>query len=244
MQTADRPLRFDGRPYDVAPIRQLLMAVFTPEELRRFCLDRPLFQRIVPRFDPGCGLEEMVDEVIDYCQTQRLCGMLLAEVQATHAGQYARIFGEETPAARPQQRRQGLALDGVRVLGCSLRNVDSLRPGLTCHVGGHEVEIWAESYTPRGGETVHRYTDGPMAGDAAVIRHGNAVTLGAWSPTLIREVLAGLLRARDIPQQVLPEGVRVARRGDLATWLNFNQAPAELPDGTMLEPVSFSQRPV
>ena len=117
-----------------------------------------------------------------------------------------------------------------------------MRPGLTCHVGPHLVEIWAESYTPRGGEATHRYGDGPMAGEAAVVRHGNAVTLGAWSPTLIREVISGLLAERGIPHALLPEGVRVARRGPLATWMNFNEAPVTLPDGTLLAPVSFEQR--
>ena len=81
-----------------------------------------------------------------------------------------------------------------------------------------------------------------MAGEAAVVRHGNAVTLGAWSPGLIREVLAGLLAERGIPHERLPEGVRVAGRGTLATWMNFNQEPATLPDGSVLGPVAFEQR--
>jgi beta-galactosidase len=105
------------------------------------------------------------------------------------------------------------------------------------------VEIWAESYALRGGEAICTYGDGPMAGEAAVVRHGNAVTLGAWSTGLIREVVAGLLAERGIPQERLPEGVRVARRGGTATWMNFNEGPATLPDGTPLGPVSFELRP-
>lgn len=81
-----------------------------------------------------------------------------------------------------------------------------------------------------------------MAGEAAVVRNGNAVTLGAWSPTLIREVLSGLLTERGIPHQLLPEGVRVARRGGTATWMNFNEQPAAMPDGSVLGPVSFDLR--
>lgn len=147
-----------------------------------------------------------------------------------------------TMSGRVYEEGQPGPLTGL--LGCTLRNIDSLRPGLTCLVGVHEVEIWAESYTPRGGEVVHPYADGPMAGDAAVVQHGHAVTIGAWSASLIREVVAGLLGERDIPHQQLPEGVRVARRGELATWMNFNQTPATLPDGSILGPVSFSQRPL
>lgn len=41
------------------------------------------------------------------------------------------------------------------LLGCKLQNVDSLRPGLACHVRAHLVEIWAESYAPRGGQVLH-----------------------------------------------------------------------------------------
>jgi beta-galactosidase len=130
------------------------------------------------------------------------------------------------------------------LLGCKLRNFDAMRPGLFCHVGSHRVELWAESYDPRGGTATHTYADGPIEGEAAVVRHGNAVTLGAWSPGLIGEVLEGLLDEQGIPHQRLPEGVRVARRGALATWMNFNEEPVTLPDGTLLGPVAFEQRAV
>jgi beta-galactosidase len=146
-----------------------------------------------------------------------------------------------TPSGRVQEDGQPGPLR--HLLGCALKNVDAMRPGLVCHVGPHQVEIWAESYEPRGGEATHRYSDGPMAGEAAVVRHGNAVTLGAWSPPLIQEVLATLLTERGIPHQQLPDGVRVARRGALATWMNFNQTAATLPDATVLGPVTFEQRP-
>jgi hypothetical protein len=36
--------------YNIAAILRLLLAAFTPEELRRFCLDRPTFQPVVARF--------------------------------------------------------------------------------------------------------------------------------------------------------------------------------------------------
>ena len=50
--------------YDVAKIRELLTKAFTPEDLRRFCEDRPVFRPIVRRFGPGQGLDDMVAEVI------------------------------------------------------------------------------------------------------------------------------------------------------------------------------------
>jgi beta-galactosidase len=88
----------------------------------------------------------------------------------------------------------------------------------------------------------HSYTDGPLTGQAAVVRHGNVTTVGAWSPTLVAEILTNLLSELQIPTIELPEGVRVARRGSITTWMNFNLEPVTLTDGTTLGPVSFEQR--
>ena len=88
----------------------------------------------------------------------------------------------------------------------------------------------------------HTYADGPLAGQAAVVRHGNVTTIGAWSESLVQEVLAGLLAELEIPTTELPDGVRVARRGAITTWMNFNLEPVTLADGTTLGPVSFQQR--
>ena len=67
--------------YNIAAIRKLLMAAFTPEDLRRFCQDRPLFRPIVTRFGVGHGFEDLVDRVIDYCDTHLLWPEFLAEVK-------------------------------------------------------------------------------------------------------------------------------------------------------------------
>ncbi|MCC2628337.1 MAG: Beta-galactosidase, partial [Thermomicrobiales bacterium] len=106
----------------------------------------------------------------------------------------------------------------------------------------HPVETWAESYEPLGGEVTHTYADGPVAGQAAVVRNGNVTTVGAWSPSLIAEILTTLLAELQIPTTQLPDGVRVARRGAITTWMNFNLEPVTLADGTTLSPVSFQQR--
>ncbi len=77
--------------YNVGAIRELLLAAFTPQDLRRFCQDRLLFQPIVVRFGPGHGLDDMVDEVIDYCRTRLLWDDLLADVKEANPLQYARF---------------------------------------------------------------------------------------------------------------------------------------------------------
>lgn len=175
---------------------------------------------------------------------------LMGEARARHLAQAAgdALFlagprtGLRTPSGRVHEDGQPGPLRPL--LGCGLRNFDAMRPSLICHAGGHRVEYWAESYTLHGGQAVLTYDDGPMAGEAAVVRHGNAITCGAWSESLLQELLASLLRERGIPHQRLPEGVRVARRGGLETWMNFNEFAVTLPDGSSLPPVGFVQRTV
>jgi beta-galactosidase len=128
------------------------------------------------------------------------------------------------------------------LLGQRLLNFDGMRPGLTVRAGGHEVEVWAESYEPLGSEVVITYDDGPLAGQAAVTRAGQTYSIGAWSETLITSVLADVLEAAGIAIVTLPEGVRISRRGSTEIWMNFNQESATLPDGTVIGPVSFQFR--
>jgi hypothetical protein len=55
----------------------------------------------------------------------------------------------------------------------------------------------------------------------------------------VTEVLTGLLDEAGIPQQTLPDGVRVSRRGGGEIWMNFNESEIRLADGRTLGPVSF-----
>ncbi len=76
--------------YNLAAIRELLQAAFTAETLRRFCLDRPTFRPVTAEFGPGHGLDDMVDRVIDYCETHLLWQEFLAEVERENPRQYGR----------------------------------------------------------------------------------------------------------------------------------------------------------
>jgi formylglycine-generating enzyme required for sulfatase activity len=82
---------------DIAKIRQLLLAAFTPEDLRRFCYDRPTFRPIVPHFGSGHGLTDMVDRVVEYCDRHVLLDGLLTEVRQYNPRQYARFFESAPP---------------------------------------------------------------------------------------------------------------------------------------------------
>jgi beta-galactosidase len=110
------------------------------------------------------------------------------------------------------------------------------------HAGGHEVVNWAEAYRPTTGTALVTYDDGPFAGQAAVVRNGNAVSIGAWSASLLAEVLIGICAEVGVPFVALPEGVRVSRCGSSEIWMNFNEADSRLPDGSTMAPVSFQIR--
>ena len=169
-------------------------------------------------------------------------------MSARHLTEVARtarlVFGPRTAYRTPSGRVHEDGQPGPlrELLGLHLLNFDGMRPGLGVQVGAHPVVTWAESYDPVGGEATHTYADGPLAGQAAVIRNGNVTTIGAWSETLVKELLVGLLAELEIPTTELPDGVRVARRGAITTWMNFNLEPVTLADGTTLGPVSFQQR--
>jgi len=172
---------------------------------------------------------------------------LMSPERAAHLGDVARdaavIFGPRTAyrALSGRVHEEGQPGPLRSLLGCSLRNFDALRPGMSVTVGDHAIETWAESYTVHEGDVILTYRDGPLAGDAAVVRHGAVTTIGAWSDGLVTEVLRGVLDARQIAVTPLPEGVRLAQRGNIVTALNFNQEAATLPDGRRLEAVSFQQ---
>jgi flagellar basal body-associated protein FliL len=89
-QESQTPIPVDEPAHNLAAIRDLLEAAFTAETLRRFCLDRPAFRPITAEFGPGHGLDDMVDRVIDYCETHLLWREFLAEVERENPRQYRR----------------------------------------------------------------------------------------------------------------------------------------------------------
>jgi beta-galactosidase len=125
------------------------------------------------------------------------------------------------------------------LLGCSLLNYDALRPKMVVLVDDEEVVLWAESYRTDRAEVMFRYDDGPLKGQAAVVRKGRAFTIGALSPILIGRVFAQVLTGAGLEVTPLDDGVRVSRRGQQTIWLNFAEDDHRLPDGRTIDPVSF-----
>jgi beta-galactosidase len=174
----------------------------------------------------------------------QLMGTERADHLASYASDAILVFGPRTA----YRTMTGLVhADGQpgplrELVGHALRNFDGMRPGLTVRTGGHEVLTWAESYRPTTGMTLVSYDDGPFAGEAAVVRNGNAVSIGAWSASLITELLTGILTEAGIASNPLPEGVRVSRRGSNEVWMNFTDSEVSLPGGVTLAPVSYRIR--
>ena len=174
----------------------------------------------------------------------QLMGNERADHLAAYAGTARLVFGPRTAYRTPSGRVHEDGQPGPlrELVGHALLNFDALRPGLHVHVGSHQVETWAEAYRPASGRALMTYADGPLVGEAAVVRHGNAISIGAWSTSLIGEVLASVLTEAGIPVMALPEGVRVSRNGGTEIWMNFTERPATLPDGSTIGPVSFQLR--
>jgi len=181
---------------------------------------------------------------------------LMTPARAAHlqdAARHARIvFGPRTAYRTPSGRTPEDGQPGVLrdLLGVRLQNFDSLRPGLHVTVTASsedssgqpvaaQAHTWTESYRLAGAQATHAYADGPLAGQPAVTRHGNVTVIGAHSEALIRSVLSAELAAAGLPQQDLPEGVRVSRRSGVTLLQNWTDDTVHLA-GRTLAPISFT----
>jgi len=80
-------------PYPL--LRNLLRQVFTAETLPRFCQDRPLFRDLRNSFGPRAGLDDMIDDLFEFCHTRLLWEELLDGVAAHSPGWYNRVAAEQ-----------------------------------------------------------------------------------------------------------------------------------------------------
>lgn len=79
----------ESTSYDTAAISDLLLAAFSPEDLRRLCRDNEPLRPILHHLSPKHSLLEMVDSVIDYCERMLTFDELLAAVAAVRPRRYA-----------------------------------------------------------------------------------------------------------------------------------------------------------
>jgi hypothetical protein len=99
-----QPERLSLDQLDPAALRGLLKDAFTPQELRRFCYDHDEFRDVLDQFGPDAGINEMVDELITYCDKGLLFSELLSKVRDYNRRQYDRYAGRlyrDVPGASP-----------------------------------------------------------------------------------------------------------------------------------------------
>lgn len=79
--------------YNINAVRELLLAGFSAEELKRFCFDRPHFRPVYDEFSGGMGKAAVVDRILEFSQAKSLLPELLAEVKKLNPRQYANFEG-------------------------------------------------------------------------------------------------------------------------------------------------------
>jgi hypothetical protein len=81
----------DTGGYDLAAVRDLLLAAFTAPDLRRLFLytDNGGLRPLTQEFSPNDGLTAMVDRTIEFCLSRNLLPDLLREVERVNSRQYA-----------------------------------------------------------------------------------------------------------------------------------------------------------
>ena len=136
----------NAQEYDIAEIRNLLTEAFTAKDLRRFCYDRPTFRPIVDEFAPDHGVADMVDRVIDYCQTHYLWNELLAEVALVRSRHYARFQPHLGKSAPPPATGTAAAVATARAWPAWYWVVGALIVVLLVIVG-----VWWPGFRPENG---------------------------------------------------------------------------------------------
>jgi beta-galactosidase len=115
------------------------------------------------------------------------------------------------------------------LLPLRVTRVESLRPGVGDTIewagGRQQVGTWLERIESDM-EPVARFSDG----SGAAYARGNRHYLGFWpDPAFLAAYFAPLAGAAGLQPTVLPEGLRLRRRGNLTFAFNSNSVPLEAP---------------
>ena len=126
----------DMQSYELAAIRDMLLAALTTDDLRRLVLytSRPALKPLIHELSPGDGLAAMTEKTITYCHKQDCLGDLLAEVKKANPRQYARFesqlaLGDDADqAALPAAAPAGTATRGATYV-THVQHADSIAIG-------------------------------------------------------------------------------------------------------------------
>jgi beta-galactosidase len=125
----------------------------------------------------------------------------------------------------------------AELMGVTIGRVDALRPGIseTLAFGEHSLNYhtWADLLEPTSASVMAYYRCHAYPESAAVTHHvfgdGQCYTLGMWGDELAHAVIfQQILGQLNLQLTLLPEGVRLVKRGDMTTLLNFNREPQTL----------------
>jgi beta-galactosidase len=204
-----------------------------------------LFYRALRSLGVDVDIRHPDDDLSGYKVIVAPAIQLMDQRRADHLESYTsgskHVFGPRTGYRTPTGRVHEDGQPGPlrSVTGCSLLNFDGLLPGMTVEVGEHEAKTWAEGYRLISGQALLHYTSGPLSGQAAVVENGNVTTIGAWSSTLVSDVLRGILEEAGVPTVALPDGVRVTKRGNARVWVNFTEDKVAVDGGPEIEPIGY-----
>lgn len=83
----------DTQAYDLAVVRDLLLAAFTADDLRRVILytSLPALKPLIHQFSAGDGLAAMVEKTTTFCHKQDCIDDLLTEVKTANSRQFSRF---------------------------------------------------------------------------------------------------------------------------------------------------------
>ena len=82
--------------YQISTVRDLLLAGFTADDLRRLVLytSKLALEPLIHEFGSGDGLSAMVEKTVTFCQKQDCMGELLEEVKEANPRRYAQFEGD------------------------------------------------------------------------------------------------------------------------------------------------------
>ncbi len=130
----------------------------------------------------------------------------------------------------------------AELAGVKVKNFDAMRPGLTSRIEGFDqsfqTHTWNESLEviAEDVQVLATHFDDPLYDEAAVtsrsVGAGGVTYNGVWSEGLLKRLLPHLLGRAGVPNDELPHGVRLTRRGGLTYAQNWTRGGValELPE--------------
>jgi len=134
----------------------------------------------------------------------------------------------------------------AKLMGVNIYHVDAIRPEIQESINfndkNYPYHTWADILSPTSAKTLATYQTAAYEHETAISRNlfkkGSCTTIGMWTEAdTLTLVLNPILELAQIPLQIMPEGVRLTKRGNTRYAMNFNpsQVTLELPDSKSIK---------